>query len=144
MQYMEILWGAAVVIFAVTEALTSGLVSIWFAVGALVALIGAIFGADTFTQFILFLTVSVVCFVLIRNRAVKSIKTNPEKTDIDRIVGKKVVITQTTGNNANTGYAQINDVQWKVRSVDDETIEPGEVMIVEKIEGVSLIVRKDG
>ena len=143
-QNFEILWGIAIIVFAVAEALTSGLVCIWFAMGALVALIGAMFNASITTQCILFITVSIVCFVLIRNHAVKSIKLNPEKTDIDRIVGKEVVITQTVDNKANTGCATINDVQWRVKSLDGGIIEQGEIARVEKIEGVSLIVRKEG
>ena len=42
---MSIVWVAVMVIFLIVEAATAGLTCIWFAIGALAALIAALFGA---------------------------------------------------------------------------------------------------
>lgn len=142
MYQYELFWGVAIVVFAVVEALTAGLVSIWFAVGALAALIGAFCGGGIWVQGLLFIAVSAASFIFVRSRAVKSIKGRKEKTDIDRIVGSEVVITEEVDNKKHSGRASINDVEWKVKSSDGEVIGQGETAVVEKIEGVRLIVKK--
>lgn len=142
MYQYELFWGVAIVVFSVVEALTAGLVSIWFAVGALAALIGAFCGGGIWVQGLLFIAVSAASFIFVRSRAVKSIKGSKEKTDIDRIVGSEVVITEEVDNKKHSGRASINDVEWKVKSSDGEVIGQGETAVVEKIEGVRLIVKK--
>ena len=142
MYQYELFWGAAIAVFAVVEALTAGLVSIWFAVGALAGRIAAFCGGGVWVQGLLFIAVSAVSFIFVRSRAVKSIKGNKEKTDIDRIVGSEVVITEEVDNKKHSGRASINDVEWKVKSSDGEVIGQGETAVVEKIEGVRLIVKK--
>ena len=42
MNYMLWLWLGAMVVFGIVEALTAGLVSIWFVIGSAAALIGAL------------------------------------------------------------------------------------------------------
>lgn len=140
-QYI-LFWGIAIVVFAIIEALTAGLASIWFSIGAIAGLIAAICGAPVPVQGLLFLIVSGVCFVFIRSRAVKNMKNNFSKTDIDRIIGSEVIITETVDNKHNSGKAEINDVEWKVKSTSGEIINPGEAVTVEKIEGVKLLVKK--
>jgi membrane protein implicated in regulation of membrane protease activity len=142
MYQYELFWGVAIVVFAVVEALTAGLVSIWFAVGAFAGLVAAFCGGGVWVQGLLFIAVSAVSFIFVRSRAVKSIKGNKEKTDIDRIVGSEVVITEEVDNKKHSGRASINDVEWKVKSSDGEVIGQGETAVVEKIEGVRLIVKK--
>jgi membrane protein implicated in regulation of membrane protease activity len=142
MYQYELFWGAAIAVFAVVEALTAGLVSIWFAVGALAGLIAAFCGAGIWVQGILFTVISAICFIFVRSHALKSILQGNGKTDIDRIIGSEIVITEEVDNKKHTGKASINDVEWKVKSSGGEVIGPGETATVEKIEGVSLIVRK--
>lgn len=142
MNTSEIIWAVAVLGFIIVEASTAGLVSIWFAVGAFVAFIATLLGAGSWLQFVLFLVVSVVSFLFLRKYAVKSIKNNPANTDLDRLIGSQVVVTEEVDNNKNTGSAQINDVVWRIKSADGEIINAGEIVTVEKIEGVKLVVRR--
>lgn len=142
MYQYEFFWGAAIAVFAVVEALTAGLVSIWFAVGAIAGLIAAFCGGGVWLQGLLFIAVSALSFIFVRSRAVKSIKGSREKTDLDRIVGREVVITEEVDNKKHSGRASINDVEWKVKSSDGEVIGQGETAVVEKIEGVRLVVKK--
>ena len=68
----EMFWLAAVVIFAVAEATTQGLVSIWFAGGALAGLIAAMIGASITVQTVIFIAVSAILILALRKIAVKS------------------------------------------------------------------------
>ena len=138
----ELLWIIAIILFLVLEGAISGLVSIWFAIGALGGFIAALCNADFTVQISVFVVVSIIAFIFVRKWASKMISKTSDKTDIDRFIGRKVIITENVDNMNNTGKAVINDVEWKVKSSTGETIEVGEEAMVEKIEGVSLIVKK--
>ena len=130
------------ILFLVLEGAISGLVSIWFAIGALGGFIASLFGAGFTLQITIFVVISIAAFIFVRKWAAKMFDKTSEKTDIDRFIGKQVIITENVDNKNNTGKAVINDVEWKVKSATGEIIEIGEEATVEKIEGVSLIVKK--
>ena len=138
---MKILWMAAIILFAVLELTTIQIISIWFAIGALAALIFSYFGFSNITQLFVFLIVSAICVFLARPVIRKTIKTE-EKTNFDAIIGKKAVVTKQVNNIKAQGEAEINGNLWSVRSINDEIIEKDEIVTVEKIEGVKLIVKK--
>lgn len=142
---MAYLWMGLVVIFCAAEAVTMQLVSIWFAGGALVSAVTAVFGLNRYWQMAVFLAVSVLLLILTRPLAKRLVgEKGTEKTNADRIIGEKVIITNAVDNMAQTGETVINGVAWTVRSADGERIEKGSVARVEKIEGVKLIVSKAG
>lgn len=57
-------WAAAIVVFAIAEAATTALVSIWFAVGAAAAMVASIFTASLGVQCAVFAVVSAVTLVV--------------------------------------------------------------------------------
>ena len=138
----SICWILAIIIFLAMEAATAALVSIWFAGGAVAALIASLFGAGILVQILLFLVVSVACVIVLRNVAVKNFERKKADTNLDRIIGQSVIITQTVNNTTREGKASINDVEWKVKSENDEIILAGETATVTAIEGVKLVVKK--
>ena len=62
----EITWLVLLLLFSLGEALTVGLTSIWFAAGALAALVCALLGGPIWLQIGLFLVVSVLCLLAVR------------------------------------------------------------------------------
>lgn len=63
---MPAIWIGLIVIFLVIEGLTAGLVTIWFAVGALAALIAAMFHAPLWLQLVWFFVISIAAFAVTR------------------------------------------------------------------------------
>lgn len=61
---MPAVWIGLIVIFLVIEGLTAGLVTIWFAVGALAALIAAMFHAPLWLQLVWFFVISIAAFAV--------------------------------------------------------------------------------
>ena len=59
------LWLALFVVFLIVEAGTVALVSIWFALGALAALVSCVLGAEMWLQITVFLVVSLVLLALL-------------------------------------------------------------------------------
>ncbi len=137
---VSLLWLALVVFFAVIEGVTPQLVSIWFAGGALVSLIVSLFGAPVWVDVIVFVAVSAVLLALTRPLVKRRFAKQIVKTNADALVGGKAVVTQTIDNTEGVGLAKILGQVWSARSVTGETIPEGTAVIVERIEGVKLIV----
>ena len=140
MEPMNIIWAALVVVFLAVEALAAGLASLWFAVGALAALIAGRFGGALWLQITLFIVVSAVTLVLARPLAKKFINSRTKRTNADRVIGQTARITERIDNIAGTGAASVGGRVWTARSAGGEVIEEGAFVTIRSIEGVKLIV----
>ena len=136
-------WVAALVVFLIVEAVTAGLVSIWFVFGSLVALICAALGAAIWLQIFWFVIVSVATLVLTRPLVKRYVDSRSVATNADRSIGRAAVVTERIDNLAATGAVKLDGVVWTARSTDDAVaIETGERVTVRAIEGVKLIVER--
>ena len=136
-------WVAALVVFLIVEAVTAGLVSIWFVFGSLVALICAALGAAVWLQIFWFVIVSVATLVLTRPLVKRYVDSRSIATNADRSIGRAAVVTERIDNLAATGAVNLDGVVWTARSTDDAVaIEAGERVTVRAIEGVKLIVER--
>ena len=137
-------WVVALVVFLIVEAVTAGLVSIWFVFGSLVALICAALGAAIWLQIVWFVVVSVATLVLTRPLVKRYVDSRSVATNADRNIGRTAVVTERIDNLAATGAVQLAGVVWTARSTDDAVaIEPGTHVTVRAIEGVKLIVESE-
>ena len=138
-----VFWVAALVVFLIVEAVTAGLVSIWFVFGSLVALICAALGAAVWLQIFWFVIVSVVTLVLTRPLVKRYVDSRSVATNADRCIGRTAVVTERIDNLAAAGAVKLDGVVWTARSTDDAVaIEVGERVTVRAIEGVKLIVER--
>lgn len=138
-----VFWVAALVVFLIVEAVTAGLVSIWFVFGSLVALICAALGAAVWLQIFWFVIVSVVTLVLTRPLVKRYVDSRSVATNADRCIGRTAVVTERIDNLAAAGAVKLDGVVWTARSTDDAVaIESGERVTVRAIEGVKLIVER--
>ena len=136
-------WVAALVVFLIVEAVTAGLVSIWFVFGSLVALICAALGAAVWLQIFWFVIVSVATLVLTRPLVKRYVDSRSVATNADRSIGRAAVVTERIDNLAATGAVKLDGVVWTARSTDDAVaIETDERVTVRAIEGVKLIVER--
>ena len=136
-------WVVALVVFLIVEAVTAGLVSIWFVFGSLVALICAALGAAVWLQIFWFVIVSVATLVLTRPLVKRYVDSRSVATNADRSIGRAAVVTERIDNRAATGAVKLDGVVWTARSTDDAVaIETGERVTVRAIEGVKLIVER--
>ena len=115
--YLPVYWLIALVVFLVIEAATLGLATIWFAGGALVALIAAMCGAGIVIQIVLFLVVSLVLLFFTRPFAVRFLNKDTLKTNVDRVVGMEGVVTEEISNLAGTGKVSLGGNIWTARTL---------------------------
>lgn len=138
---MSIVWLAALILFAAVEAVTVGLASIWFCIGALAALIASLLGAGIWVQIVLFLAVSFLALLLVRPLARKYLTPGRQATNADRVIGAEGVVTQTIDNLKGEGQVNLSGQIWTARSGEEQkTISPGTKIRVLRIEGVKVYV----
>ena len=137
---MTVVWIVAIVVLLIVEGLTSGLVTIWFAIGALAGLICQLVGAPLWLQLTVFLVVSFVTLVLTRPLAQKHLNSKTQPTNADRLLGKECIVTEAIDNIAGTGAVTVGGQVWTARSVSDAVIPNETRAVVRRIEGVKLIV----
>lgn len=139
------IWFVVAVAFLFIEMLTTDLVSIWFAVSALVmGIVTAIFEEMHLGwQIGIFAVLSIVLFLATRKYVKKFFKRNKEQeTNLELVVGHKAVVTGEIDNLLEQGEIKINGLFWSARSVDGEKIAVGEVVSIEKISGNKALVKK--
>ncbi|MGI6012533.1 MAG: NfeD family protein [Ruminococcus sp.] len=141
----SVVWLVLLVVLIAIEIITLGLSTIWFAGGALVAFIAALFHAPVTVQVILFLIVSILLLVFTRPVAVKYLNHGRVKTNVESLIGKRAVVSETIDNIRSAGHVTVNGLEWMARSRDDgEIIEKEEIVRIIRVEGVKLIVEKEG
>lgn len=141
LDYIAIMWAALIVVFTIAEAMTLGLTSIWFAVGALAALIASSLGFGFPVQMIVFILVASILLFYTRPIAKKVFKVGQNKTNIDALIGQMGFVTVAISPNA-IGQVKLGGQIWSAKAIGHETFEVGEEVEVLAIEGVKLIVQK--
>lgn len=140
---MSAIWLIAMVLLLIVEALVPGLVSIWFALGALAALISSLFHAPLWLQLTWFFAVSILSLVLTRPFVRKYVNSRVTPTNADMVLGKDAVVTERIDNLHGQGAVMLEGKVWTARTKQDNVIvESGEKVRVIKIEGVKLIVEE--
>lgn len=137
---MVIFWLIAFVFFLVVEGITVGLVSLWFAGGALVAMIAAALHAPLWLQILIFIIVTAALLLLLRPLSKSAILTKKTPTNADRNIGREAIVTEDIDNLLAKGCVKLDSVIWTARSTDGYPIPAGQVVIVDRIEGVKLYV----
>ncbi len=137
-----IFWLVLVIVFGVIEGVTPQLASIWFAGGALAALIVSLFRVDVWIQAVVFVGVSALLLALTRPLVKKRLRAAVVPTNSDAAIGKVAVVTERIDNTGATGFVRLDGTLWTARSADGSPVEEGEEVIVDRIEGVKLIVSR--
>lgn len=137
---MTTLWLIVMVLFLAVEAVTVGLVCIWFAAGSLAALLAAMCGAPVWLQIVVFLVVSAAALYFTRPLVKRYVNSRVEPTNADMVIGKECKVTETVDNIAGTGAVYVDGKTWTARSANDEVIPEGTLVTAKSIDGVKLIV----
>ena len=138
----EYVWLAIIIIMVVVEAITMGLTVIWFAFGGLAALIAALLGAALWIQILCFLVVTVLTLLLTRPLALRFLKPNLNKTNVDAVPGKVGKVIETILPMEGTGQVKIEGQIWSAKAEDGISVMPeGSLVSVVKVEGVKVVVR---
>ena len=133
------------IIFAaclIIEIITLGLTTIWACGGALIAMIIAFFSGSLALQVVAFLIVTTILFFTTRPLAKKHMDNKLEKTNVESLIGKHVIVSADIDNLKSQGQVMIGGVEWTARSKNGDTIESGTEVVIDEISGVKAIVTR--
>ena len=133
------MWLVLLVVFMIIEGVTVSLTTIWFAVGSLVAFLLGLAGVPLPWQMVAFLAVSVLLAVFTRPIAVRYLKVGQTRTNVDSLIGREGVVTAPLSEHQ-TGQVKVGGQVWTALPADGQPIGLGAVVLVQKVEGVKLLV----
>lgn len=136
-------WLIVFVACIVIEIITMGLTTIWFAGGALIAAVSAVFAAPLLVQIVLFTAVSLILLFSTRPIAVKYFNKDRVKTNVESLVGKQAIVTSEINNLQGIGQVTVGGREWSARTTREGiTLSVGSVVIIRAISGVKLMVEE--
>lgn len=135
--YLPWIWLAAIVVFAVIEASTVQLVSIWFVAGSAAALLASLFTPSLLAQLAVFALITGVTLVFTRPLVAKKLETQRVATNADRVIGRTAVV-RVALDPLSGGRVEVDGQSWSARCV--AALPAGAFCRVDAIEGVTLVV----
>lgn len=138
---MDFFWLITFIVFIIIEIISFNLVTIWLALGAIIAGLSSFYIDDIYIQTIIFLISAIISLIITRpilGKYYKNRKT--EKTNFDRIIGETGIITKEI-KTLEYGEVKIDGKFWTAKA--NENIDIGEEVIIDAVEGVKLLVRKE-
>lgn len=140
MNWAWIAWLALMVVFLVAEASSVSLVSIWFAVGSLGALIANLLNAPLWAQILVFLALSGALLGCLRPFVKKFIKPKVTATNVSSVIGTAGYVTEDIDNLSARGQVKLGGMFWSARSTSGNPICKDTKITVDRIEGVKVFV----
>lgn len=136
-----ILWIIIILFLTVLEVATVGLVSIWFIASAVVSLILSFFISSFYIQFAVFVILGIILLITTRPILAKWINPKQASTNLDRVIGMTGIVTEEITKNT-VGEVKVDGKKWS--AISKKKIEKGQEVIIKAIDGVKLIVEKEG
>ena len=136
------IWLALAALCIIGEIFTASFFLLWFGIGAGVSCILALMGLGSVWQWLSFIIVSGILFIISRKFAERITKKQPDGIGADRAIGKKGIVLETIDNVSSTGRVRLEKEEWKANSEAGETIPEGNTVVVIRLEGAHLIVKK--
>lgn len=138
-------WLVILIVCLVVEAVTTQLLTIWFAAGSVGALIAANLGFGYAVQLGVFLLLSFALLLPLRPLMRSILRPNHNKTNADRILDQTAVVIQAIDNKQGCGQIRLLGQVWTARSIrEDDHIPEGELVVVRSISGVKAMVERLG
>lgn len=143
MNEMMIVWLVVLIVAIVVEVLTLGLTSIWFAGGALVAILATALHANIVVQVVLFFLASLLLLYFTRPIAVKYFNKDRVRTNVESMIGRQAIVISEIDNLQGIGQVTVGGQEWSARNCEESKPLPvGAVVEVVAISGVKLIVKE--
>ena len=140
MNWEAIIWFVLLIVFVLAEAATVTVVSLWFAAGALAALVVSMLSGPVWLQVLVFAVVSVVLLWMLRPIIRKHFNPTLTRTNVDAVIGREATTMVAINNRMAQGKVMLDGMEWSARSTTGEEISENTVVRVDRVEGVKLFV----
>lgn len=133
------MWLIIILFLGFVEAITVNLVTIWFVISGIASLILSFFIDDFIIQFSVFVILGILLLITTRSWLNKVFKINKYKTNLDRVIGMRGIVTEKITKNS-PGEVKVDGKRWM--AVSDKTINVDNDVKILEIDGVKLKVEK--
>ncbi|MBP1550008.1 MAG: NfeD family protein [Oscillospiraceae bacterium] len=140
---MVIVWTVVLIAALIVEGASFALVAIWFAAGALGALVAAGLGAPLFVQLIVFTVLAVVMLIFTRPLLKKLFPNKFIPTNSELEIGKTAVVIEAIDNATGKGRVKLSGVNWAAISENGEDIPEDEIVVVKEIRSAKVVVARN-
>ena len=135
-----IFWLVLVIVLAIIEIATVNLRTIWFVISGIVAMILSFFVDNSAITSTVFAVLGIILLFTTRPLLKRILPTQRARTNIDRVIGMTGVVTEEIKKNQ-IGEVKVDGKTWS--AISDKKIAVGEEVIIDAIDGVKLVVRKE-
>ena len=132
-------WLIVMILMLLIEAISFNLVTIWFAIGAIAAMITSLFTNNVDIQTAVFLVISIIMIATLRPFVNKVLKPKIIKTNLDNVIGKVGIVTEDI-NDTTWGEVKVEGKRWT--AISNNYIKIGSKVEILSIEGVKLKVKE--
>ena len=141
MGFMFYVWVIMLVLAVIIEIATTDLTSIWFAAGALFALILNLFIEDNliWLQAMVFAVVSIAAIIFFKPLVKKKFNSTVVETNANALIGKTVIVVSTISLH-NPGSIKVEGIEWTAKT-ENESFEPGDLVEIVSITGNTMLVK---
>ena len=143
-EYMPYVWTLTLIMCVLMEAATAALTAIWFMPAGFACLVMSLFNVPLPVQIVSYVVISAVTLIIakavLRRRG--KLEPAPTPTNADRVIGETAKVTVAIDNTAPAGEVMVRGQIWTARSATDDSFAAGEDVVVDRIEGVKLIVKR--
>ena len=135
---MFYLWLIVVIILSIIEMVTVNLVSIWYIISSIATMFISLFIDNIVIQVSVFVLGGTILLILTKD-TIKKILPKKTKTNIDRIIGMKGIVTKEISKKV-PGEVKVDGKYWT--AIADETILTDNIVEILEINSTKLIVKK--
>lgn len=135
-----IFWLVLVIVLTIVELATVNLLTIWFVISGIVAMILSFFIDDVTIVSTVFVLLGILLLFTTRPLLKKYLPTQRTRTNADRIIGMHGVVTEEIKKNS-VGEVKVDGKKWS--AISNSKIPVGSEVIIEAIDGVKAVVRKE-
>ena len=135
---MGYVWLGLAVLFLILEGVSVAVISLWFSMGALAAMITTLLGGELWLQIVVFFAVSVALLALMRPILRKYFTPKLVKTNVDSVIGAEGLVTEEIKNLTAEGRVKIGGMYWAARSTDAVVLAVDTKIKVDRVEGVKV------
>ena len=146
--YIWIFWVVLGAILVIAEIFTTGFVLLWFGIGALAAGLAGLVGIHSITlQFLIFAVVSIALTAASRTIFVNYFSREKSggdlKSGFEGLPGKMGTVVSSSRGALHEGAVKVFGSTWTAYPADgEEPLEAGDRVVVERIQGASIYVRR--
>lgn len=140
MTWVASIWFILMVLFLIAEASTVSLVSLWFAAGALAAMVVSLLHGALWLQITVFLAISIALLASLRPLLRKYVTPKLTRTNVDSVIGTAGFVTEDIDNASARGQVKLGSMYWTARSTTGDPLAAGTKIRADRIEGVKVFV----